>query len=198
MVDVVDCVVIVAGVVGWRLRSPWLRPAAKCLSWSPRTASALAPAAAQLRGYSRRHYYSPGSRRLDCARPAATCSTDYCAERYPFLTRGAEAGRRRPLRPNAATSGHSQNAIANGVGDLRWIDRHEMLDLEPEWGRVRPALSVNGIVDSHALMLSLQGDLEAAAEWWCLRAPVISVGSNPMEFISILVGRIRPPSSKAV
>jgi L-2-hydroxyglutarate oxidase LhgO len=52
-------------------------------------------------------------------------------------------------------------AAANGVDDLRWLTRSEALALEPELECEAALLSPStGIVDSHALMLSLQGDLE--------------------------------------
>jgi L-2-hydroxyglutarate oxidase LhgO len=52
-------------------------------------------------------------------------------------------------------------AAANGVGDLRWLTREEALALEPELQCEAALLSPStGIVDSHGLMLSLQGDLE--------------------------------------
>ena len=52
-------------------------------------------------------------------------------------------------------------AAANGVDDLRWLTRSEALALEPELECEAALLSPStGIIDSHALMLSLQGDLE--------------------------------------
>jgi len=54
-------------------------------------------------------------------------------------------------------------AAANGVDDLRWLDQAEVRALEPELRCEAALLSPStGIVDSHGLMLSLQGDLEAA------------------------------------
>jgi L-2-hydroxyglutarate oxidase LhgO len=55
----------------------------------------------------------------------------------------------------------SVKAAANGVDDLRWLTRSEALALEPELECEAALLSPStGIIDSHALMLSLQGDLE--------------------------------------
>ncbi len=55
------------------------------------------------------------------------------------------------------------NAEACGVTDLECLDSHRLELLEPE---VRAAAALwspsTGIIDSHALMLALQGDLEAA------------------------------------
>jgi L-2-hydroxyglutarate oxidase LhgO len=52
-------------------------------------------------------------------------------------------------------------AAANGVGDLRRLDAAELHRLEPALGGVAGLLSPStGIIDSHALMLSFQGEAE--------------------------------------
>lgn len=52
---------------------------------------------------------------------------------------------------------------ANGVDDLEWLTQTDARTLEPELNCVAALLSPStGIVDSHALMLSLQGGFEAA------------------------------------
>ena len=52
-------------------------------------------------------------------------------------------------------------AAANGVDDLRWLTREEAVALEPALRCEAALLSPStGIVDSHGLMLALQGDLE--------------------------------------
>lgn len=50
----------------------------------------------------------------------------------------------------------------NGVGDLKLLSKHEARELEPEVDCHEALWSPStGIVDSHALMLALQGDAEA-------------------------------------
>jgi L-2-hydroxyglutarate oxidase LhgO len=54
-------------------------------------------------------------------------------------------------------------AAANGVRDLDWLDAREAAALEPNVLASAALWSPStGIVDSHAFMLALQGDLEAA------------------------------------
>ena len=54
------------------------------------------------------------------------------------------------------------HAEANGVDDLKFLEREEVLSLEPELDVVSGLFSPStGIIDSHAFMLSLQGDAEA-------------------------------------
>jgi len=62
-------------------------------------------------------------------------------------------------------------ALANGVDDLEWLDGGALRALEPEVRGVAALLSPStGIVDSHALMLALQGDLEQAGGQVALRS----------------------------
>ncbi len=67
-------------------------------------------------------------------------------------------------------------AQRNGVSDLRWVEAAELAVLEPEVQAVRALLSPStGIIDSHELMLSLQGELEAAGGDIALRSPVQAI-----------------------
>ena len=85
-------------------------------------------------------------------------------------------------------------AAANGVHDIERLDARRVHALEPELRAVAGLLSPStGIVDSHALMLALQGDFERAGGAVVLRSPVRGVeatgdglvlrvgGSAPME-----------------
>ena len=88
---------------------------------------------------------------------------------------------------------HAQ-AAANDVHDIERLDAAQVRALEPELRAVAGLLSPStGIVDSHALMLALQGDLERAGGVVVLRSPVLAIeatragfalqigGSAPME-----------------
>ncbi|MFL9814122.1 NAD(P)/FAD-dependent oxidoreductase [Stutzerimonas sp. VN223-3] len=69
-----------------------------------------------------------------------------------------------------------EHAAANGVDDLQRLDANEVKALEPQLNAVAGLLSPStGIVDSHALMLALQGDAEAAGALLALRAPVDAI-----------------------
>jgi L-2-hydroxyglutarate oxidase LhgO len=64
-------------------------------------------------------------------------------------------------------------AAANGVADLRRLDREEALEMEPEVDCVAAMLSPStGIVDVHEYMLALQGDAEAHGAMLALATPV--------------------------
>ena len=59
--------------------------------------------------------------------------------------------------------GYQASAARNGVGQLPWLDRAAVRTLEPNVDALAGIWSEStGILDSHAYMLSLQGELEAA------------------------------------
>ncbi len=54
-------------------------------------------------------------------------------------------------------------AIANGVDDLKWVDKSQFNDIEPEIVASRSLFSPStGIIDSHGFMQSLIADIESA------------------------------------
>jgi L-2-hydroxyglutarate oxidase LhgO len=62
---------------------------------------------------------------------------------------------------------------ANGVDDLDWIEGAACARMEPALRAVAAVVSPStGIIDSHALMLALLGDAEAAGMTLALHAPV--------------------------
>ena len=87
-------------------------------------------------------------------------------------------------------------ARANGVVDLEWLDRDGISALEPALDAVAALLSPSsGIVDSHALMLALQGDAEAAGAVIAFLSPVTGgriAGGNGEACVVIEVGGAEP------
>ena len=74
---------------------------------------------------------------------------------------------------------YQRQALANGVGELPWLDAAAVERLEPS---VRCHAGVysetTGIIDSHALMLALQGDLEAHGGVVSLHTEVTGLGRD--------------------
>jgi L-2-hydroxyglutarate oxidase LhgO len=67
-------------------------------------------------------------------------------------------------------------ANAAGVSDLQWLDAAAIRAMEPEVAALKALWSPStGIVDSHALMLSLQGDLESAGGMVAFETPVLAL-----------------------
>jgi L-2-hydroxyglutarate oxidase LhgO len=79
-----------------------------------------------------------------------------------------------------------ERAAANGVNDLVMFTREQAQAMEP---KLRCAAAIHspstGIVDSHALMLSLQGDLENAGGLVALNTPVASARSTPRGLVVV-------------
>ncbi len=76
----------------------------------------------------------------------------------------------------AGLEGLLRKGAANGVHDLQRLTRDEALALEPQLACEGAILSPStGIIDSHGLMLALQGDLEAAGGQVALSSPVVSI-----------------------
>ena len=72
---------------------------------------------------------------------------------------------------------YRRQARTNGVGDLPWLTRDAVLALEPEVDALAGVYSEStGIVDSHAYMLSLVGDLEAGGGMIALLTEVSDLG----------------------
>ena len=161
--DQVDCVVIGAGVVGLAV--------ARALALQGREVMVLEAADAIGTGNSSRNsevihagiYYPAGSLKARLCVQGKTMLYDYC--------RARGIGHRRCGKLIVATSaaevpqlaGIIARAAANGVNDLVLLTREQARAIEPELECVAAIHSPStGIVDSHALMLSLQGDVEAS------------------------------------
>ena len=90
-------------------------------------------------------------------------------------------------------------ARANGVSDLRWLAAEEAQALEPALHSAAALLSPStGIIDSHALMLALQGDLEGAGGWLAVQSPVLGIVSRGDDHGHVLqVGGAAPSELQA-
>ena len=101
----------------------------------------------------------------------------YCAERGVAHQRLGKLIVATSPEQVAQLAGIQAKAAANGVHDLRQISAAEARALEPalqcDAALVSPS---TGIVDSHGLMLALQGDMENAGGLLALLSPVQSMG----------------------
>jgi L-2-hydroxyglutarate oxidase LhgO len=177
----VECVVIGAGVVGLA--------AARALALTGREVVILEAADAIGTGTSSRNsevihaglYYPAGSLKASLCVAGRHALYDYCASH--------DVGHRRVGKWIVATSEAEiatlhqikQKAAANGVTDLAFVDPTEIRASEPELSCVAALASPSsGIVDSHALMLSLLGEAEAHGAMIAYLTPIIAgrVGEN--------------------
>jgi L-2-hydroxyglutarate oxidase LhgO len=107
-------------------------------------------------------YYPPGSVKAELCVRGKTLLYDYC-ERHqvPFERTGKVIVATRKDQFDVLRK-YQHQARINGAGELSWLEGSDVERLEPALRCVAGIFSPNtGIIDSHAFMLSLQGDLEA-------------------------------------
>ncbi|HET8727967.1 MAG TPA: NAD(P)/FAD-dependent oxidoreductase, partial [Alphaproteobacteria bacterium] len=86
----------------------------------------------------------------------------------------------------------ARRGAENGVRDLRFLSAAEVEDMEPALACTGALLSPStGIIDSHALMLSLQGDAETAGAVLAFNSPLLR-GRAVDGGIALDVGGVEP------
>jgi L-2-hydroxyglutarate oxidase LhgO len=171
--DEIDSVVIGAGVIGLAV--------ARAFALAGREVLILEQATAFGTGISSRNsevihagiHYPEGSLKARLCVEGKVKLYDYCAGRdiphrrcgkLIVATTSAQIGELEAIE---------RHARANGVDDLTWLDAADARRLEPELSCVRVLRSPStGIIDSHALMLSLLGEAEAAGAMIAYGTPV--------------------------
>lgn len=163
MVEQVDALVVGAGVVGLAV--------ARALALSGREVMVLERAADIGTGTSSRNsevvhagiYYPAGSLKAQLCVQGKQMLYTYCAERGVAHRRCGKLIVANTASQLAALPSIVDRARINGVDDLRLLNREQAHELEPALECLGAVHSPStGIVDSHGLMLSLQGDLEHA------------------------------------
>ena len=159
----VDAVVIGAGVVGLAV--------ARALALAGREVMVLEREAAIGQGTSSRNsevihagiYYPAGSLKAQLCVRGRALLYEYCAERGVNHRRCGKLIVANTASQEQALTGIIEKARANGVHDLVLLTREQACAMEPSLEcRAAVHSPSTGIVDSHGLMLSLQGDLEHA------------------------------------
>ncbi|MEJ6007458.1 NAD(P)/FAD-dependent oxidoreductase [Paucibacter sp. AS339] len=196
--DTVDAVVIGAGVVGLAIGRALARQGQETLvlEREARIGSGVSSRSSEV--IHAGLYYPPGSLKARLCVEGRAMLYDYCEthqvgyRRCGKLVVASDAAQLAGLQALAA------KALVNGVDDLRCLSAAEARALEPALRCEGALLSPStGIVDSHGLMLSLQGELEAAggavalcstvqrlrpqAGGWCLE---VETGGAVMELLA--------------
>ncbi|UCI30982.1 NAD(P)/FAD-dependent oxidoreductase [Mesorhizobium sp. B4-1-4] len=159
----IDCVVAGAGVVGLAI--------ARALALSGREVVVVEQADAIGTVTSSRNsevihaglYYAPGSLKARLCVEGRRRLYAYCAEHNIAHARPGKLIVANEPSQTEGLRAIQDNARRCGVDDLEFLTRDEAESLEPALTCAGALLSPStGIVDSHALMLSLRGDAEAA------------------------------------
>ncbi len=174
--DEIECAVIGAGVVGLAI--------ARALALRGREVMVLEAEGAIGSGISSRSsevihaglYYAPGSLKARLCVAGRQALYGYAAQRALPHRRCGKLVVATSQAQVAGLQAIGANARACGVDDLELLTGEEARALEPQLACVAAMLSPStGIIDSHALMLSLQGDVEAAGGIVVLKCPVAHV-----------------------
>ena len=173
--DKLDCVVIGAGVVGLAV--------ARALALRGREVVVLEAAGAIGTGTSSRNsevihagiYYASGSLKAQLCVRGKHLLYEYCAQRAIGHSRCGKLIVATTQDQEAQLAGIRTTALANGVPDLELLTRAQARVMEPSLECVSALFSPStGIVDSHAFMLALLGDLENAGGVLALHSPLAS------------------------
>lgn len=180
MGDKVDCVVVGAGVVGLAVARALALDGHEVLVLEAANAIGTQTSARNSEVIHSGIYYPQGSLKARLCVQGKAMLYDYCAERsLPHRRCGKLIVATSPQQ-QAQLARIQASAAANGVDDLRWLTRDEARALEPELQCVAALLSPStGIVDSHALMLALQGDLENAGGLVALHSTLVRAQCTP-------------------
>ena len=179
MSDVVDSVVIGAGVVGLAIARELALAGREVVVLEKNRAIGEETSARNSEVIHGGIYYPTGSLKARLCVDGRRRLYAYCAEKGIAHRRCGKVIVAAHEAQRAKLEALRRTAESNGVADLAWLDARKIAALEPEVRAVAGLWSPStGIVDSHALMLALLGDLEAAGGSLALRARVTAGGQD--------------------
>ena len=169
--DQVDCLVIGAGVIGLAAARALARAGREVIVLE---AEGLIGSQTSARNSEVIHagiYYPAGSAKAAFCVAGREMLYAYAAARGVAHRRRGKIIVATGAGQEAALGGIAAAAAANGVGDLVALDRRDLARLEPELRGVAGLLSRStGIIDAHALMLSLAAEIAAEGGVIALRS----------------------------
>ncbi|SFX25226.1 MULTISPECIES: NAD(P)/FAD-dependent oxidoreductase [unclassified Pseudomonas] len=172
----IQCVVAGAGVVGLAVAREMARAGHEVLVIESGAAVGMGISSRNSEVIHAGIYYPPGSLKAQLCVEGRHRLYAYC-ESHGVATR--RLGKLIVARDQAQLAGLQtllERGLANGVDDLRLLDRTQALALEPALACVAALYSPStGIVDSHGLMLALQGDAQAAGADVAFHSPLLGV-----------------------
>ncbi|MDB6444729.1 NAD(P)/FAD-dependent oxidoreductase [Pseudomonas sp. 21TX0197] len=172
----IQCVVAGAGVVGLAVAGEMARAGHEVLVIESGAAVGMGISSRNSEVIHAGIYYPPGSLKAQLCVEGRHRLYAYC-ESHGVATR--RLGKLIVARDQAQLAGLQallERGLANGVDDLRLLDRTQALALEPALACVAALYSPStGIVDSHGLMLALQGDAQAAGADVAFHSPLLGV-----------------------
>lgn len=142
-------------------------------------------------------YYRPDGMRARLCVRGKKLLYRYCAERQISHERSGKLVVAHGEEEIARLHALRENARASGVNDVSIIPGREACAIEPELAcDAALASPSSGVVDSHALMLALVGDIEDAGGALALSCPVVS-GALVDDGVVLSVGGAEPTDLRA-
>jgi L-2-hydroxyglutarate oxidase LhgO len=195
--EAVECVVIGAGVVGIAVARALARAGREVLVLEAAEGIGTETSSRNSEVIHAGIYYPRDSLMARLCVQGKRMLYDFCASRgvahrncgkLIVAADAAEAARLEAIRAGAA---------ANGVEDLRLLTAAEAAALEPALACAAALLSPStGIMDSHAYMLALQGEAEAAGALFVFHSPVTG-GRAGAGSLTLAVGGAEPMALQA-
>jgi L-2-hydroxyglutarate oxidase LhgO len=178
--DKVDCIVIGAGVVGLAVGAKIAQLGREVVVLEQHDLIGSETSSRNSEVIHAGIYYPTGSRKAALCVRGKALLYEYC--------RAMDVGHKQCGKIIVAAGDHQietvrgyiDKAKQNGVDDLYWMSADAVRELEPEVQTVGGVMSPStGIIDSHAYMLSLQGELEAAGGMIAFFTHVEKIESEP-------------------
>ncbi|MCP2073375.1 UNVERIFIED_ORG: L-2-hydroxyglutarate oxidase LhgO [Pseudomonas lini] len=185
----IECVVVGAGVVGLAIAREMAQAGHEVLLIEAGEAIGIGTSSRNSEVIHAGIYYPPGSLKAQLCVEGRHQLYDYCQSHGVATQR---LGKLIVAKDPAQMTGLAtllERGLMNGVDDLRLLDQRQALDLEPALSCVGALYSPStGIIDSHALMLALQGDAEAAGASVAFHTPLLKARVTVDGFVLELGG----------
>lgn len=137
-------------------------------------------------------YYPTGSLKAQLCVAGKHQLYTYCDEHKVPYRRCGKIIVASHLEQTAILEDYKRQAALNGVDDLSWLSRAQLQEMEPQVAGVVGLLSPStGIIDSHAYMLSLQGELDRAGGMIAFNTPVTLVSINATGALEVATPEMR-------
>jgi L-2-hydroxyglutarate oxidase LhgO len=192
MADRIDCAVIGAGAVGLAIAREQARKGREVVVLEAAEAIGTGTSSRNSEVIHAGMYYPAGSlKAITCVRGNRLLRT-YCAERGIGFSMIGKLIVATSAEDDAILGRIVDKGLANGVSDLRRLSAAECRELEPELPLYSALMSPStGILDSHAYMVSLLGEIEDRGGALALHAPVLGGQITP-DGILLRVGGAEP------
>ena len=176
MAEAADCVVIGAGVIGLAAARRLARLGREVLVLERREAIGEEISSRNSEVIHAGIYYPPSSLKARLCVAGKALLYNYCATRNLAHRRCGKIIVATNQSQRQTLQDYRERALANGVGVLEWLDADALGRREPQVQGLAGLWSPStGIIDSHAFMFSLLGELQAQGGLLALRTEVVGL-----------------------